>query len=154
VIKELEKKLAGMDLEEAKKSQVQSAIDSGKGKVGKDERKIVKGTRKTDEGRLKHAESEETRKREEAIIKATLKDKNEKGAEDDEEGWDSVEEDFPHIKLDDLKDLGEQLAGMKIQGDHDDDEDGDFEDEDEPQQKKKASKGERIEESNKVISKK
>ena len=148
MINELEKKLAGMNLEEAKKSQIQSAIDAGKGKVGKDERKIVQGTRKTDEGRLKHAESEEARKKEEAIIKATLKDKNEKGAEDDEDGWDSVEEDFPHIKLDDLKKLGEQLAGMKIEGENDDDEnDDDFEDDDEPQKKKKAAaKGERIEE--------
>jgi hypothetical protein len=148
VINELEKKLAGMNLEEAKKSQIQSAIDAGKGKVGKDERKIVQGARKTDEGRLKHAESEEARKKEEAIIKATLKDKNEKGAEDDEDGWDSVEEDFPHIKLDDLKKLGEQLAGMKIEGENDDDEnDDDFEDDDEPQKKKKAAaKGERIEE--------
>jgi hypothetical protein len=143
-----------MNLEEVKKSQIQSAIDSGKGKVGNDERKIVKGARKTDEGRMKHAESEEARKKEEAIIKATLKDKNEKGAEDDEDGWDSVEEDFPHIKLNDLKELGEQLAGMKIQGDHDSDEEGDFKDDDELQQKRKAARGGNIEEAKKVISKK
>ena len=103
---------------------------------------------------MKHAESEEARKKEEAIIKATLKDKNEKGAEDDEEGWDSVEEDFPHIKLNDLKELGEQLAGMKIKGDHDgDDEEGDSED-DELQQKRKAARGGKVEEAKKVISKK
>jgi hypothetical protein len=40
-----------------------------------------------------------------------------------------VEEDFPHIKLDDLKDLESQLAGMKIEGEDDEDEDDeDFED--------------------------
>ena len=50
----------------------------------------------------------------EAIVKATLKQKGEKGTEQDDEGWDSVEEDFPHIKLDDLKDLQTQLAGMQI----------------------------------------
>lgn len=143
VINELEKKLAGMNLEESKKSQVQAAIDTGKGKVGKDERKIVKGARKTDQGRQKHAESEEARKREEALIKATLKEKGEKD-DDDEDGWDSVEEDFPHIKLDDLKNLNEQLAGMKIKGDDEEDEDDDgFEDdEDEGEDdKKKAAPG-------------
>jgi hypothetical protein len=115
VINELEKKLAGMNIEEeAKKSNVQAAIDSGKKQVGGDERKIVKGARKTEGGRLKHAESEESRKREEALIKATLKEKHEKGEGVDEDGWDSVEEDFPHIKMDELKDLNEQLAGMKI----------------------------------------
>jgi hypothetical protein len=66
----------------------------------------VKASRKTEDSRLKHAESEESRKREEALIKATLKDKDEKG-DDEDEGWDSVEEDFPHIKLDDLKNLNE-----------------------------------------------
>jgi hypothetical protein len=102
----------------------------------------VKATRKTDDSRLKHAESEESRKREEALIKATLKDKEEKGA-DDEDGWDSVEEDFPHIKLDDLKNLNEQLAGMKIQGDDDeegDDEDFDDDDDEDESDKKKAVK--------------
>lgn len=59
-------------------------------------------------------ETEETRKLNEAIVKATLKQKGEKGTEQDDEGWDSVEEDFPHIKLDDLKDLQTQLAGMQI----------------------------------------
>jgi hypothetical protein len=140
VINELEKKLAGMNIEESKKSQVQSALDSGKGKVGKDERKVVKASRKTEEGRGKHAESEEARKREEALIKATLKEKGEKGDEDDD-GWDSVEEDFPHIKLDDLKNLNEQLAGMKIQGDDDDDEGDDDDFEDEEDEKPAASKG-------------
>lgn len=58
-----------------------------------------------------------------------MKDKNEK-VDDEDEGWDSVEEDFPHVKLDDLKTLNEQLAGMKIQGeDDDDDNDEGFEDE-------------------------
>ena len=92
---------------------------------------------------MKHAESEESRKREEALIKATLKEKGEKG-DDDDDGCDSVEEDFPHIKLDDLKNLNEQLAGMKIKGDDEDDEgdDDDFEDdEDEVEEKASTSKG-------------
>jgi hypothetical protein len=70
-------------------------------------------------------------------VKATLKQKGEKGTEEDDEGWDSVEEDFPHIKLDDLKDLASQLEGMNIEG-GDDDEDEDFEDEDEEESKSNA----------------
>ena len=146
VINELEKKLAGINLEESKKSQIQTAIDSGKSKVSGEQRKIVKGNRKTDEGRQKHAESEESRRKEEALIKATLKEKNEKG-EDDDEGWDSVEEDFPHVKLDELKDLNDQLADMKIQGEDEDGDDG-FEDDDEEDEKskKKPAKGGKKEE--------
>lgn len=114
VIGQLEKKLAGMNLtaEEAKVSAVQAGLDRGKAKVGGEERTVTKAVRKTKEGRERQAESEETRKREEALIQATLKQKNKD--ESDEEGWESVEEDYPHIKLDDLKDLEEQLAGMQI----------------------------------------
>ena len=134
-----------MNLEEAKKSQIQAAIDNGKSKVGNDERKVVKANRKTANSRLKQSESEEARKREEALIKATLKDKDEKGADDDE-GWDSVEEDFPHIKLDDLKTLSEQLADMKIQGDDEEqDDDEDFEDEDDEEESKKKKGGKKEE---------
>jgi hypothetical protein len=104
VINELEKKLAGMSIDESKKSKIQSELDNGVSKVGIEERRLAKGARKTDEGRLKHAESEEKRKKEEALIKATLKDKSEVPADEDE-GWDSVEEDYPHIKIDELKDL-------------------------------------------------
>ena len=97
---------------------------------------MAKVARKTKEGKEKQAETEESRKRQEALIKATLKAKGEKGTNSDDEGWDSVEEDFPHIKLDELKDLESQLAGMNIEGGDDDEEDDDFEDE-EPEQKPK-----------------
>ena len=141
VINELEKKLANMGINEDK-SQVQSALDKGKVKVGADERKVVKAVRKTDEGRQKHAESEESRKKEEALIKATLKAKQENDSDD--EGWESVEEDYPHIKLDDLKTLEQKLAGMQIEGDDEDDDedDGEFEDEEEGEAKPKAKKQE------------
>ena len=90
--------------------------------------------------------------REEAIIKATLKEKktvtfdgaaNQKDDGEDQDGWESVEEDYPHIKLDELKDLQTQLAGMKIQGaddDDDDDDDEDFDDEEEGVEAKKEEK--------------
>ncbi len=142
VINELEKKLANMNIEQVAedKSKTQADLDKGVTKVGSEERRVAKGNRKTQEGKQKQAETEEQRKKNEAIVKATLKQKGEKGTEEDDEGWDSVEEDFPHIKLDDLKDLASQLEGMNIEG-GDDDEDEDFEDEDEEESKSNA-KGE------------
>ena len=53
-----------------------------------------------------------------------------------------MEEDYPHIKLDDLKTLEQKLAGMQIEGDDEDDDedDGEFEDEEEGEAKPKAKK--------------
>ncbi len=134
-----------MNIDQAADSKTQSDLDKGVTKVGSEERRVAKASRKTQEGKQKQAETEEQRKKNEAIIKATLKQKGEKGTEEDDEGWDSVEEDFPHIKLDDLKDLASQLEGMKIEGGEDDD-DEDFEDDDEDEeeeskQKPKAAEG-------------
>lgn len=117
------------------KSKTQAELDKGVAKVGSEERRVAKGNRKTQEGKQKQAETEEQRKKNEAIIKATLKQKGEKGGEDDDEGYDSVEEDFPHIKLDDLKDLASQLESMNIEG-GDDEDDEDFEDEDDEEESK------------------
>lgn len=117
------------------KSKTQSDLDKGVTKVGSEERRVAKGSRKTQEGKQKQAETEEQRKKNEAMIKATLKQKGEKGADDEDDGWDSVEEDFPHIKLDDLKDLASQLEGMKIEGAEDDD-DEEFEDQDDEEESK------------------
>ena len=55
----------------------------------------------------------------------------EKAEGDNDSEWDSVEEDYPHIQLDDLKSLQDQLAGMKIKGGESD------EDEDEKIEEKK-----------------
>ncbi len=129
-----------MNIEQDDKSKTQADLDKGVTKVGSEERRVAKGSRKTQEGKQKQAETEEQRKKNEAIVKATLKQKGEKGTEEDDEGWDSVEEDFPHIKLDDLKDLASQLEGMNIEG-GEDDEDEDFEDEDE-EESKSNTKGE------------
>ena len=131
-----------MNIEQDDKSKTQADLDKGLTKVGSEERRVAKGSRKTQEGKQKQAETEEQRKKNEAIVKATLKQKGEKGTEEDDEGWDSVEEDFPHIKLDDLKDLASQLEGMKIEG-ADEDDDEDFEDEDEDEEESKSNtKGE------------
>lgn len=44
-----------------------------------------------------------------------MKDKKEDNDGDDDE-WESAEEDVPHIKLEELKSLADQLAGMNIEG--------------------------------------
>lgn len=101
--------------------------------VGGKERKVAKVERKTKEGKVKQKESQEARVKEDQLIKATLKQKQGEDA-GDSDGWESVEEDFPHIKLDELKNLEEQLANMKIQKDDEDEEeaeDGDMGDEEE-----------------------
>ena len=126
VIRELEKKMAGIDLD--KQSTVATTLEKGKGKVAGEERRVAKGARKTEQGRQKQAESEETRKKEEALIKATLKQGG-----DDSDGDGSVEGDYPHVKLDELKDLEDQLADMKIEADEDE-----FEDMDEEEEAKQA----------------
>ncbi len=45
------------------KSKTQQELDNGKAKVGSEERRVIKGARKTNEGKQKQAESEENRKR-------------------------------------------------------------------------------------------
>ena len=93
----------------------------------KNDRKIVKPVRKTKEGKQIQEETEIQKKKNQALIKATLKEKADKNAAKggDDSDWDSVEEDYQHIQPDELKSLEDQLAGMKIKGDHD----GDSEDE-------------------------
>lgn len=121
--------MAGMDLSE--KSKEQKAVESGKAKVGAQERKVTKAARKTKEGKEKQIVTEEQRRKNEQLIKATLKQKGEGGNRDEDE-WESAEEDYPHIQLDDLKSLQDQLAGMKIVGKDDDEEEDEGEwDEDE-----------------------
>ena len=56
-----------------KKSPLQDNLDKGTAKVGSKERKLVKGARKTKEGKEKHLETEDQRVKEEKLIKATLK---------------------------------------------------------------------------------
>lgn len=51
VIRELEKKMAGIDLD--KQSTVATTLEKGKGKVAGEERRVAKGARKTEQGRLK-----------------------------------------------------------------------------------------------------
>ncbi len=77
--------------------------------------------RKTNEGKHHQQEEEKGRILNEKILKATLKEKNDL---DDNEDDDSVEGDYPHIKLEDL--LSElQIHDDKGEGDADEEEEKD-----------------------------
>ncbi len=127
VIKQLEAQIAGMNLEEIEPKQPKKA-----NKNAKEDRKTVKVVRKTKEGKEKQAEAIDAKKKNELLIKASLKTKTE--IEEDGSDWDSVEEDYPHIRVEDLKSIEDQLAGMNIA---DDEEESDSEEEEE----KKPVKG-------------
>jgi hypothetical protein len=60
---------------------------------------VVAVGRKTKEGKAEKKEAELKRLKEKALFKATLKK-----ADDSADDWDDVEEDFPHVKLEELLD--------------------------------------------------
>ena len=73
--------------------------------MGGKERRVIKGVRKTGQGKKLQEEKEQERKKDAAIFKATLKQKSKVADEDDDSDWESdVEEDFPHVKLTELLD--------------------------------------------------
>ena len=88
--------------EDAKKSPIGTALDKGQAKVAGKERKILKAARKTDQGKQNEKDAETNRKKNELLFKATLK------KQDEDSDWESVEEDFPHVKLEEL------LANLKL----------------------------------------
>ena len=57
-----------MNIEQDDKSKTQADLDKGVTKVGSEERRVAKGSRKTQEGKQKQAETEEQRKKNEAIV--------------------------------------------------------------------------------------
>ncbi len=77
--------------------------------MGNEKRKIVAADRKTKEGKEALKEAEAKRIQERKLFKATLKK-----AEDSADEWEDVEEDFPHVKLEEL------LDNLKID-DHEED---------------------------------
>ena len=60
----------------------------------------MQATRKTAEGKQAQSLQEKARKKDQAMFKATLKKKD----EDDDSDWESVEEDYPHVRLEELLD--------------------------------------------------
>ena len=103
MLDELEKQLAGLTLNEGGKSPLVVAQEKGTVEMGGQQRKVVTGDRKTDKGKQSAKEAEEKRKKEKALFKATLK-KQAKDENDDDEWESDNEEDFPHVKLEELLD--------------------------------------------------
>ena len=62
------------------------------------DRRIVAADRKTKQGKEQQAGAEAQRLKEKALFKATLK------KEDSGSDWEDVEEDFPHVRLEELLD--------------------------------------------------
>lgn len=83
---------------------MQDALENGKAVVGGLERKVVSGDRKTKAGQESAKNAEIQRLKEKALFKATLKKQPVQNDGDDDDEWEDVEEDFPHVKLDELLD--------------------------------------------------
>lgn len=88
--------------DQAKKSPIGTALDNGSATVSGKDRKVVKAARKTAQGKQNEGQAEAARKKDELMFKATLK------KQEEDSDWESVEEDFPHVKLEEL------LANLKL----------------------------------------
>ena len=104
IIAQLNEKIGKMSLDES--SQLKKDLEAGK----KGDRQVKAGVRKTAIGKAAAHQTEKQRQQSEAIYKANLKGKDECSSEGD---WESVEEDAPVIRLEEL------LGNMKIGEDSD-----------------------------------
>lgn len=116
VIDELEKQLAGLTLDDktpTAKSPLQDAQEKGSVQVGTEQRKVVTADRKTKQGQVNAKLAEEKRRKNKELFRATLKKQTEGAADDSDEGdeWEDIEEDFPHVKLEEL------MENLKINDD-------------------------------------
>ena len=110
------------DKHKTAKSPLQEAQEKGQVQIGGEPRKIVTGDRKTAKGKEAAKEAEEKRRKEAMLFKATLKKNAKAGGDKDEEEWedesgDSVEGDFPHVKLEELLDNLKLDDPNEIEGD-------------------------------------
>ena len=114
--------------DDVKKSPMLDALDKGEAKVDGQQRKVVKGARKTAQGKQIQKEAEEQRKKEKALQMAQFK---QKGEGEDDSDWESdLEEDFPHMQITELLDnlkLDEAPVKKEMDGESEDD-DEDWED--------------------------
>ena len=96
----LEQKLSKMNLEDEPQKPKEQVT------VGNQQRKIKTVARKTAQGKAKQVENAATAKKDKALFKATLKNKSEYvvegGGDPNDSDWESVEEDYPHVKLEEL----------------------------------------------------
>ena len=92
--------------------------------MGGQQRKVVKAKRSTDTALAEQKKKEAVRKKDADIFKASLKKKSQtQGAadgEDNESDWESVEEDYPGVKLSELLD-GLTLEAPNMEEDDEDD---------------------------------
>jgi len=123
VIASLEKQMSKMAIDEEsadiKKSPIGEALAAGKANVGGAERKIVKAGRKTAGGKAAAEENERQRQKDVALFKATLKSKNEivkADGDDSDSDWESAEEDFPNVRLEELMDNLKLDDGPELEG--------------------------------------
>ena len=105
---ELESKMQKMGLDDVAASQLSKDLDKGTANVGGQERQIKSAVRKTAIGKAKAYQMEKERQKSEALYKASLNMRDEL---DDDSDWESVEEDAPAIKLEEL------LGNLQIKDD-------------------------------------
>ena len=105
-----------MTLNDQDKSKVKQDIDNGEAKVAGETRKVMAGVRKTAIGKAIAHQSEKQRMQSEQIMKANIKQKKDMKKGEDDSDWESVEEDAPVVRLEEL------LNNMKIDGDAEDEE--------------------------------
>lgn len=102
IMKDLEAKIGAMTLDDEKPS--------------KSERVMKKAKRKTEQGKASAEKAEEVRKKNKLIMKANLKEKKDDVNDEDNDydsDWESIEDDAPVVKLEEL------LANMHIKGEKD-----------------------------------
>ena len=107
VINQLEQQLNSLSLTEGKPGLSPSDVALQKGSVEVDgqTRKVVKAKRTSAESMREQKKLEAQRKRDAEIFKASLKPKKPvAAADDDDSDWESVEEDYPGVKLSELLD--------------------------------------------------
>ena len=108
IMAELESKMQSMGLDEVEPSQLSKDLNKGTAKVAGQEREIKSAVRKTAIGKAKAYQMEKERQKSEALYKASL---NMREEVDDDSDWESVEEDAPAIKLEEL------LGNLQIKDD-------------------------------------
>ena len=90
--------MSGLQIDKSK-SPLAQAQELGQAKIGGQDRKIVTAERKTKQGKEQMVKAETDRVKDKKLFKATLKK-----TESDGSSWEDIEEDFPHVRLEELLD--------------------------------------------------
>lgn len=111
IMAELEAKVAKMGIHDEETSNYKKELNKGEVNVGGQKRIVKSAVRKTAIGKARAHQEEKARLHSEAVFKASLKTKEDV---DDASSWESVEEDAPAIKLEEL------LSNMRIADEEED----------------------------------